>query len=443
MGIGRDLLYAAGAAVSSPVWTTSLLRTGKWRTDWAGRFGRVADTGSQEGCEAASCGHLLLHAVSVGEVNALRELVAWFERHAPDVRLTIASTTNTGFARASDLFAARHAVVRYPLDFSFAVSRFLDVLRPDAVALVELEVWPNFIQACGRRSIPVCVINGRLSERSFSRYRMIGPAVRPTFAALSAVGAQTAAYARRFEALGVAGDRVRVLDTMKWDTADLSDEVDGAEAMGESMGVDRDRPLVVAGSTGPGEEAMLLRAKEIGGWGDQVQVMLAPRKPERFEEVAALQPGMARRSAGGRAEALAHAEGAGAGAGTARLDGAFLLDTLGELRRAYALAEVVVVGRSFDGLGGSDPIEPIALGKPTVIGPDYDNFAEVVEALHEAGGIVIARDEGDLVQAVAELLRDRERAAAMAEAGREVIRVRRGATARHGEMLLGVLGAVR
>lgn len=456
MGVGRDLLYAAGAAVSSPVWGASLLRTGKWRTDWAGRFGKVAAEGTA-GREGDRAKHLLLHAVSVGEANALRQLVAWFEQHAPAVRLTVASTTNTGFARATELFAERHSVVRYPLDFSFAVARFLDVLRPDAVALVELEVWPNFVEACDRRAIPVCVINGRLGERSFGRYRMIGSVLRPTFAKLAAVGAQTSDYAQRFEALGVAADRVRVLDTMKWDTASLADGVEGAEELAEAMGVDRSRRLVVAGSTGPGEEAMLLRAR--GSWGEEVQLMLVPRKPERFEEVAALQPGIVRRTQpparrpvpgppsvspshapkGEGGAGTAQLAGEGDGAGTARLADVFLLDTLGELRAAYALADVVVVGRSFDGLGGSDPIEPIALGRPTIIGPDYHNFAEVVEAFEEAGGLAVVNDEVELNDTVRELLRDRQRADAMAEAGRAVIRSRLGATRRHGEMLLEVL----
>ena len=434
----RDLIYASGLTLTSPVWATQLLRTGKWRTDWSGRFGRGArvESGGQR---------LLIHAVSVGEVNAIRQLVQHFERDVPELSLIISSTTNTGFARATELFADRHAVVRFPLDFGGAVRRFLDRVRPNAVATVELELWPNFVATCAKRGIPVCVINGRLSENSFRGYRRIRPLIRSTFARVTVAAVQTQAYAERFIELGVPAERVRVLDTMKWDTAVIADDVPGAAELAAEMGMDRERPLVVAGSTGggggggggeAGEERVVMEAvlggqpaaasqrralgegRGVGG----AQLVLVPRKPERFEEVAGLGP-MVRRSAPETR-------------GVSR--DVFLLDTMGELRKAYALADVVVVGRSFCGLGGSDPIEPVGLGKATVIGPDHANFAEVVEALREGGGLVVTSAER-LRETLAELLADEPRRRAMGEAGRAVIRERQGATARHADLLRNVL----
>jgi 3-deoxy-D-manno-octulosonic-acid transferase len=408
-----DLLYAIGALMAGPVLAVGLLRSGKWRTDWKGRFGRTVPL------PEAGSPTLLLHGVSVGEVNATRDLVAHLQAPgAPPVRIVISTTTNTGMERARSLYGERHPVVRFPFDFSWMMRRFLDAVRPDAVVLMELEVWPNLAQECQERGIPLVVINGRLSDGSFGQYRWARRWVGPMFQGLAAVAAQTEEYAHRFRELGTPPERVRVTDTMKWDTAKLVDEVEGAPELGASMGIDPERPLVVAGSTGPGEEQALIREKPEG-----VQLLLVPRKPERFDEVARLAPGMVRRTAG-RAT----------GAPSSDL---FLLDTMGELTRAYALADVAIVGRSFVPLGGSDPIEPVALGKPTLIGPRHENFREVVAALEEGGGILVTSRP---MEAVRELLADRGKGRAMAEAGREVIRRRKGATERHVRLIHETLG---
>jgi len=409
-----DLLYAFGALVSSPVLAVGLLRTGKWRTDWRGRFGKTAPLPDDPRPT------LLLHGVSVGEINATRELVARLTAPgAPPLRLVICATTNTGFARAQLLYGDRMPVVRFPFDFSWMVTRFFDAIRPDALALMELELWPNLAQVSQARGIPLAVINGRLSDSSYGHYRWGRLFFRSMFRALAAVGAQTEVYARRFEALGTPRGRITVTDTMKWDTVRLVDQVEGAGELGEALGIDPDRPLVVAGSTGPGEEELLLAGKP-----DGVQLLLVPRKPERFEEVARLVPGIARRSE--RPDGFAPG-GAGSHSDIFLLDtmGEFLLDTMGELTKAFALADVAVVGRSFAPMGGSDPIEPIALGKATVMGPHHENFLDVVDAFSASGGIRISDAP---MEAVRELLDDPEARREMGERGREVIRRRQGAT---------------
>ncbi len=448
MSLGMDIAYAVGGVLSSPVWAFQLLRTGKWRTDWPGRFGGAGELESWKAGNEEAGGRLLIHAVSVGEVNLVRLLIeelASTEPGAPAPRIVVSTTTNTGFARATQLYGHRHAVVRYPLDLGFAVRRFLDAVRPDAVALVENEVWPNFTEACARRGIPVCVINGRLTERSHRRYRLAGPIARRMYGRLTRVAAQTEAYARRFVDLGVPAERVDALDTMKWDTAELADDVPGADELASELGVDRGRAVVALGSTGETEEAALVEAVR-RACGEAVQVIVVPRKPERFDEVARLWPDIVRRS---------QRRGAGAASDTGtRVDarsrasslrpqasGLFLLDTMGELRKAYALADVVIVGRSFNGWGGSDPIEPVALGRPTIVGPDHANFAEVVAALRDGGGIEVVSDVAEAARRVRELLGDAGRAGRLAEAGRGVIRCRQGATRRHAQMLRSILAA--
>ncbi len=422
MAFVRDVLYVLFALLTAPVWGWRLVTTGKWRTDWAGRFGRCAAL-SADGRPT-----LLIHAVSVGEVKAVKGLIERLAAADAGLRIVVSVTTDTGFAQAKALYGERHAVVRYPLDFSWSVRRFLGAVRPAAVALTELEVWPNFVAACHRRGVPVAIVNGRLSERGFKRYKIVKPLLRSTFDKLAAACVQTPAYAERFIAMGVDARRVHVCDTMKWDnarvlSADAVREFPGAAALATAMGIDRGRPLIVAGSTAPGEDELLIRTCP-----PEAQLMIVPRKPEWFDgtaKVAEAHGGVVRRSE--------YPDGA-----TRRVDGQrlFLLDTMGELAKAYALADVVVVGRSFLGLYGSDVMEPIALGKPTIIGPHHSDFADTVAAMQAAGGIVVTDQPG---QVVAELLADRDRAARLAEAGQHVILSRQGATERHAVLLMDLL----
>lgn len=416
-----DLLYLTGGALASP-W---LLR--KQRAGWRERLGHV------EGVAPKTRARLMIHAVSVGEVNALRHLLPLLAapgdgQVGPEIVVT--AGTDTGLARAKELFSKSAIVLRYPIDLSGSVKRFLDVVKPDAVGLVELEVWPNFIGECTRRGIPVGVINGRLSERSFRGYRKIKSVLGRTFGRLAFVAAQDEEYAARFCAMGVARERVSVTGTMKWDAAVVADDpsaagagVPGAVELAAEMGIDRALPLIVAGSTGPGEEALLQSVCPPG-----VQLLCAPRKPERFDEAAAaMGDGCVRRSM---------TKGKGVrGAGVTR----FLLDTIGELKLAYALADVAVVGRSFFDLFGSDPIEPAALGKAVVIGPRVSDFAQTVKAFEQAGAIRIVGKE-ELGKVLAELMGNREERRRMGMAARGAVLANKGASAKNAGLLLKMVG---
>ncbi|MAH65781.1 MAG: hypothetical protein CMJ27_05255 [Phycisphaerae bacterium] len=402
-----DALYVAAAILGSPVWLPRMIRTGKIHTDWRARFGHgeaLPDPGRPR---------VLLHAVSVGEVNATDLLVDALLEHDPAIEPVVATTTDTGFARATSLFEGRCAVVRYPFDTSGAIRRFLDRIRPDAIGLVELEVWPNLLAEARRRSIPVAVVNGRLSARSHRRYQRIRPVARRLFGGLTIVAAQDETYAGRFRSMGLADDRVRVTGSMKWDTARITDTVEGAAELGAAMGIDPTKPLVVAGSTAPEEHRLLHEAVPAG-----VQLLCAPRKPEWFDAAARDLDGCVRRSRGER------------GDGGER----FLLDTIGELRAAYRLADLVVVGRTFVDLGGSDMIEPIALGKPVVVGPDLANFEAIAEALFAADALVRS-ERTTLAATIRSLLEDSGRIEGLVTHGRAHIHERQGATAIHAELL--------
>lgn len=411
-----DLLYGVGLLVASPVLAYRLLRTGKWRTDWRGRLGRTEALGHDPRPT------VLLHGVSVGEVAAAEPLVAGLGGRSGRgaCRVVMSVTTDTGFARATSLYGDHHRVVRYPLDFSWAVDRFLDRVRPDVVGLLELEVWPNFTRACEERGIPVVVLNGRLSAESFRGYRRIRRALAPSFSRLAGVGAQTADYAERFATLGVPPARIHVADSMKWDVPLPEDIEAAATQLGREMGVDPARPTVVALSTGPDEEALLLSDRS-----PDVQLVVVPRKPERFEAVAALAPWV-RRSRGG----------VGSGGGEAPPDAGrpplFLVDTMGEAETATALGDVVVIGRSYNGMGGSNPVPAARLGKPIVIGPHHQNFADMVEALVQGGALEVAEDPWSAIRGI---LAEPDRARAMAEAGPRVVAKRSGATEANLELL--------
>ncbi|MBX3386617.1 MAG: hypothetical protein KF768_08605 [Phycisphaeraceae bacterium] len=437
-----DLAYLPLVALTAPVWAR------KTRDNWPGRFGRLPRLPDPPG-DATTGGpkpRILLHAVSVGEVSALRGLVPRLRPHA-DVVVSVG--TDTGIARARALFAdARNPeacigperIVRYPLDFSSAVNRFLDAVRPDAVGLVELELWPNFVAECARREIPVAVINGRLSARSFKGYARLRRFFRRSFGRLSFAAVQDADYAGRFRAMGVPDDRVLITGSMKWDAVKPrgpGEEVPGAAALARAFGLSQigndARPLIVAGSTGPlrdsgtpfsSEEALLHTSTP-----PNASLLCAPRKPERFDEAFA--------ALGGEGACIRRTRADATDAEHARAEpvARFLLDTIGELRAAYALATLVVMGRSFGGLHGSDPIEPIAMGVPTIIGPHHSDFAQIVSAFKAATAIEVV-EASALAETLKRLLNDPDRRAELVTNGRACILANQGATERHAHLLL-------
>jgi 3-deoxy-D-manno-octulosonic-acid transferase len=344
--------------------------------------------------------------------------------------------------------AGRVSVVRYPLDLSRYVERFLDRVRPDVAVLMELEVWPNFVLACQRRGIPVLLVNGRLTERSYRGYRRFRALVRPVFSALSAVCAQEAAYATRFVDLGVAEARVSVTGTMKFDSAQVGERVEGDEELAEALGLNPRAlrgpdPLLVCGSTGPGEEEVLLEVYlRLRLSHPTLRLVIVPRKPERFDEVAQLM---------GRAGQVIRRSTAATQAGerSAHASAMVLGDTMGELRKFYSLADVVVIGRTLLDLGekqhGSDMIEPAALGKPVVVGPYTGNFAEPMRALLAADAIrQIAASTpvaavAQLVNVIDAWLADPAAAEEVGRRAREVVLANRGATQRHVQLILDYL----
>jgi 3-deoxy-D-manno-octulosonic-acid transferase len=426
---GYDIAWGALLSVGAPFW---LLHPRARRKVLRALRERMARRLPEGGTRPA----VMIHAVSLGEMNATRALVRTLAEERPDLRFVVTTTTDVGWEAAGKLYGSdpNVRIVRFPLDFTGAVSRLLDTLRPTVVALMELEVWPNFMLQCERRGIPVVLINGRLTESSFRNYRLGGPLVRRMFRRLAEVCAQDPTYAKRFVELGAPADRVRVTGTMKFDTAQVADRIDGDRDLAAAVGLrPGDEPIWVCGSTGPGEEEVVLDVfKQLD---PRLRLVLVPRKPERFDEVAETIRhegfGLVRRSTGQTS------------AGRLDRPPVVLGDTMGELRKFYSVADVVFVGRTLVDLGqrqrGSDMIEPAALARPVIVGPYTHNFADAMARLRQADAVKVVHDAAELQRAVEDVLASPEQAAAMGRRAQDVVRREQGATARNAEVILAHL----
>ena len=438
---GYDIAYGAALAVTSPLWLIH------------GRSRRKVLRALRERRGVASLRHgdapaVLIHAVSLGEINATRAMVRMLSAACPDLHFVVTTTTDTGFARARELYGddPRATVLRYPLDLSRWVGRMLDAVRPSVAVLMELEVWPNFMRQCRRRGISVILVNGRLTQESFRRYLLAGPLTRRMFRRLAAVCAQEQTYADRFVSLGVPCDRIQMTGTMKFDTAQITDRTAGTEDLAGAVGLNAGPgPVWVCGSTGPGEEQVLLDVyTQLLAEFPSLRLVLVPRKPERFDDVEALirasSNKVIRRSAPHAAEA---AETLQAPCSPPVILG----DTMGELRKFYCLADVVFVGRTLLDLGsrqhGSDMIEPAALAKPVIVGPYTGNFAEVMSRFREADAIREVRRPDELLIEVRSLLSDRAAAQSLGRRAQEVVGREQGATERNVQVILEQLERVR
>jgi len=418
-----DFVYLLLAVAISPVIVYRIIRHKRYRLGWAQRFGKITRKEPQKKC-------IWLHAVSVGEVNATMTVVKELRDRFGDFEIVISTTTDTGFARASGLYGSNHSVFYFPFDFSWIMGRAFRKIRPAICLLMELEVWPNFVRIANQLSIPVVVVNGRISEKSFSRYKKIKPIAKKIFQKVNLVLAQTDEYARRFREIGAAEEKVIVTGSLKYDTAQIADRVKGAYALAAQLGIDDER-LWVAGATGNDEEKILLETfrnlKQDDRFSD-LCLVIVPRKPERFDEVAQLirekgfdliRYGQLRSST---------AEKSGIEHRVSSIETVILGDTMGDLRKFYSLATIIFVGRSLVPMGGSDMAEAAALGKPTLFGPYGFNFKQTVDALLAGNGAIMVKDKQELLETMQKCLTEPDFAAQIARNGQDAIKKNQGAT---------------
>lgn len=431
-----NIALLAALVASAPWWLWCMATTQKYREGLLERLGRLPGWIADLRARADGRQTVWLHAVSVGEVLAVGRLIAEMGRAFPGHQVVISTTTRTGQALARERFGANR-VFYCPLDLPWAVRAYLDALKPRLLVLAETEFWPNLLNGCFRRGIPVAVVNARVSDRSWPRYRRLRRLWRPMLSRLARVLAQTETDAERLRALGCAPERVLVAGNLKFDVRAASES--GATRLLRALA--GDLRLVVAGSTLEGEESALLEAwPRLLAADPRLAMVLAPRHPERFGAVADLlaQSGVswARRSTWGKEGSRSVAAGKPAPLVAGEV---VLLDTIGELASVYSLAEVAFVGGSLVSAGGHNPLEPAQFGVPIVMGPHYANFRAIAEDLLAHHALCITGKE-ELAATLTELLEDRPAAEAMGARAKEVFSQQAGATARCVDALGELLG---
>ena len=432
MYLAYSLLLSLGVFVLIPHFLYQALAHGKYLEGLRQRLGKIPVLNKQP--------VIWLHCVSVGETQAARPLVDRLKREFPDHALVVSTITRTGQKLADDVFRAKaDGVFYFPFDWRWSVRRALKTINPSAVLLMETELWPNFLRECKAREIPVALVNGRISRQSYRRYSLIKSFLRRVLEPVSIAVMQSDADAQRLQDLGMPADRIRTAGNLKFDVGAVPATGEKTAEIRERFGLRGDVPLILAASTHAPEEKIILDSFNQLSASQPVRLMLAPRHPERFQEVASLiqAAGMswARRT-----------NPAEAGDADASV---ILLDTIGELPATYALATVVFVGGSIVDRGGHNVLEPAAAGVPVVTGAHTHNFHAIVDLLNEAGAIVqLPPVEGDaasaeLAQALNDLLATSERRRELTARATQLITTNQGAAERTIKIITPLLSAKR
>ncbi len=405
-------LLAAGLLVSLPYWIFGKRRHRKYREGLGERLGRVPSR-----LQAQSEPAIWVHAVSVGEVLAVSELVRQLRRRFPKYRVVVSTTTATGQKLATKHFGEDN-VFYFPLDFAFAIRPYLSVLRPRLVVLAETEFWPNFLRLAHAGGARIAVVNARISDRSRPGYRRFRFILKRVLRNIDLFLAQTSEDASRLRDIGAPADRVQVSGNLKFDVSvpEPPPIVASLRANFQQAGAG---PVVVCGSTVEGEEELLLRAFEnVLASHPRAVMILAPRRPERFDEVAQLleQLGIRfwRRSLW---------------SGDAIAGGVFLVDTIGELASLYALADVAFVGGSLVPRGGHNIIEPAQYGVPIMVGNHTENFRDIVNLFQSQDAVRVV-GPAEFPAVLMDLLSNKGERIALGRRGAETLRSQMGATDR-------------
>ncbi len=429
-----SLITLAALVALSPYFVYQALRHNKYIGSVRQRLGYLPVSLNLDGDES-----IWVHAVSVGEVLAARTLMADLRREYPRLRLYLSTTTLTGQQLARRSVGEVDGVFYFPFDWAFSVRRTLDRVKPRLFVMIETEIWPNLLRECRRRGVRTVLVNGRISYRSFPRYRLVRPFFRRVLDDIDRFCVQGDEAARRLVELGADPARITVTGSLKFDALDVAPPPGrGRQRVLRFFRLSPNRPVLVAGSTLKGEETAVIRAfnllrgrvaqrpdePALAGRsasadrpGSNPLLVIAPRQPERFDEVERLcrQEGL---STVRRTELPIDAE--------PRAD-AVVLDTIGELAEIYQIGTIVFVGGSLVPGGGHNILEPAVFGRPIVFGPRMENFAEIADAFLANGAAVQVRSARELNEEVVGLMGDPVRRARLGAAARALVEANRGA----------------
>jgi 3-deoxy-D-manno-octulosonic-acid transferase len=427
---------AVAFVLATPYWLFKMLRHRKYRAGLAERLGRVPERvrSVQPG---DSC--IWIHAVSVGEVLAISQLVNELRSQGDQkLRIVISTTTTTGQKLARERFGEEN-VFYFPLDFGFCIRPYMRALQPKLVVMAETEFWPNFLRIAKRCGAKVAVVNARISDRSLPGYRRWSGVLSRVLRNVDVFLAQSEEDKRRLIEIGAAEDRAEVSGNLKFDVKPPG-KLPIVEQLRQAIKGGGGEPVIVAGSTVEGEEALILASLEsVLSEHKNTVLILAPRHPERFEKVwrtladSGIKP--VRRSA------------LSSGAGIA--GAVVLLDSIGELSSVYELADIALVGGSFAPHGGHNVLEPAHFGKAIVVGPHTYNFRDTIAIFRREQAIHVCRASSDswmkaeLLAALGTLLTDADARQNLGKRARQVMETQRGATARTADALSRLLEATR
>jgi 3-deoxy-D-manno-octulosonic-acid transferase len=423
-----NILFTIFFVLSSPYYFRRMWRRGNWRPGFRERFARY-DASLKQALTNRQV--IWIHAVSVGEVNLCTQLIRALEMRLPNIKIVVSTTTTTGMAELRRRLPTHISKIYYPIDRRKFAGRALAVINPEAIVLVEAEIWPNFLWRARDLKIPVFLANARLSDRSLRGYKRFGFLFRPLFASFAGVGCQNEEDAARLREVGCRPEAIHVVGNLKFDAAKLDERRTlDVPTLLRQLGVPPDAPVLVGGSTHDGEEVLLTDiARRLRARFPKLFLVLVPRHFERGQEV-----GQQLRQRG-----VKFFYRNLVGVNTQLAEGeveCLLVNTTGELRFFYKHATVVFVGKSMTAVGGQNPIEPAALGKAMAFGPNMQNFADIARNFVAEDGALQVRDPEALEKAIGELLDDEDRRTELGRNAQRVVHENLGALDRTVEMIL-------
>lgn len=420
MSIFYNILFALFSIIYFPY----LIIKGKWHSQFKTRFGHFPSDWVEK-LKGAKC--IWIHAVSVGEVLMVVDLIKRIKSAFPHHKIICSTVTKAGNKIAQENLDKSCLVIYAPLDFSWIVHKFISMINPEIYISTETEIWPNLYTALKKRGIPIFQINGRISDHAFKGYHRVRFLTKRILSCVELFYMQSSLDAERIKKLGAEADKVHVVGNLKFDTIP-----DLVEVTKVDMGFQAAEDLLIAGSTHPGEEKILIDVyKKISGEFSNLRLVIAPRHIERTDEIVKIVENLGYRAV--RFSQIHQGEN--------NVQGAIVIvDTIGQLRALYSLAKIVFIGKTLTVGGGQNMIESAYFGKPTIVGPLTQNFKDVVSIFKKSKAIIEVQNEEQLFDEIRTLLQDPQRAQQIGEAAMHTVREYQGSATKTVEAITGILG---